>query len=41
MPDLRHVHPADTGVWSSKSLGWIALGVLGVIATILALILGL
>jgi hypothetical protein len=32
---------ADTGVWSSKSIGWIALGLLGVIATILALILGL
>ena len=32
---------ADTRVWSSKSLGWIALGLLGVFAAILALILGL
>ena len=32
---------SDTRVWSSKSLGWIALGLLGVIAAILALVLGL
>jgi hypothetical protein len=32
---------SDTRVWSSKSLGWIALGLLGVVAAILALILGL
>jgi hypothetical protein len=32
---------ADTGVWSGRSFGWIALGLLGVLAAILALILGL
>ena len=32
---------ADTGVWSGKSFGWIALGLLGVLAAILALIFGL
>ena len=31
----------DTRVWSGKSLWWIALGLLGIIAAILALVLGL
>jgi hypothetical protein len=32
---------ADTRVWSGKSLWWIALGLLGIVAVILALVLGL
>lgn len=32
---------ADTRVWSSRSLWWIVLGLLGVVAAILALVLGL
>ncbi|MHB0958009.1 MAG: hypothetical protein ACYC6N_15980 [Pirellulaceae bacterium] len=32
---------ANTGVWSNKSVVWIALGLLGVLAAILALTLGL
>lgn len=31
----------DTRVWSGKSWWWIALGVLGVVAVMLALVLGL
>ncbi|MCU0959191.1 MAG: zinc-ribbon domain-containing protein [Pirellulaceae bacterium] len=31
----------DTRVWSGKSVWWIALGVLGVVAALLALVLGL
>lgn len=32
---------ADTSVWSHKPVAWIALGLLGILATILALLCGL
>ncbi len=32
---------ADTSPWSHKSVAWIALGLLGILATILALLFGL
>ena len=31
---------ADTSPWSGRSLSWIALGLLGIIAMVLALVLG-
>ena len=40
-PECGEYLIADTRVWSSKSLWWIALGLLGVVAAILALVLGL
>ncbi len=40
-PECGEYLMSDTRVWSSKSLWWIALGLLGVVAAILALVLGL
>lgn len=40
-PECGEYLLSDTRVWSSKSLWWIALGLLGIVAAILALVLGL
>ena len=40
-PACRSFLIPDTRVWSDKSLWWIALGLLGIIAVVLALGLGL
>jgi hypothetical protein len=37
-PHCGHYIEADTNVWSGRSLWWIVVGLLGVIATIAALV---